>query len=366
MGLPGRNGGGAIGRAAHGRTAADLRGALIAFVICLAVSAAGDQHRLQPWAYHLGLTALALATLTARDSWPLLRLLTVSIYAYSGWSKCDLTFVDTLGRQFAAVPAGWLHIDFAAWPASQQQIAAALFPGVELLIALGLAWPRTRRAALWLAVASHALLIVILGPWGLGHQPGVLLWNAFMIVQDVLLFSAVLPRLRKSTGRRPVNIGAPVPATRTLGGRITVAIFYLAVLAPLLEPWGWCDHWLAWGLYAPRSERVRIFVRPSQARRLPNEVQDHLVPLRDGRQWLELRVDRWSLAELGAPIYPQNRFQLAVAGSLAMQRQLGDGIQVILYGAADRRSGQREREELRGAGEIDAGCDRYWLNGRPD
>ncbi len=95
---------------------------------------ASDQHRWQPWAYQFVLTALALATLRPNESWPLLRWLTISIYFYSGWSKCDVTFLDDQGQQFLAKLAGMLHQSLNEWSQDTRRAAAFGFVLGELLI----------------------------------------------------------------------------------------------------------------------------------------------------------------------------------------------------------------------------------------
>ncbi len=236
-------------------------------------------------------------------------------------------------------------------------------------------WPRTRRVGLWAAVASHLLLLFILGPWGLGHKPPVLLWNCYFIVQDVLLFAQPCKRLpvlvpalgwSLAIGRSEFE-STPQPGSATLrcAGPAVKGLIWLALIAPLLGPWGYCDHWLAWGLYASRAERLRILVPRSQERRLPADLQTYLAALNDEPDWLELRADRWSFASLGVPLYPQNRFQLAVAVAVGRQCQLGQSLRVVRYETADRWTGRRERETLIGLAAIQDACDQYRLNAQP-
>ena len=72
-----------------------------------------------------------------------------------------------------------------------------------------------------------------------------------------------------------------------------------------------------------------------------------------------------SLDELNVPIYPQDRFQLAVARHIAHKYQLGDGIEIHLLGIADRFTGQRSSQVLRGVQEIDMYCRQYFFSATP-
>lgn len=357
------------------------RRSLLAFALAAVLLMAGDQHRWQPWAWQMLLTALALGALPPASSWRLLRWLTVSIYVYSAWSKCDITFLDTLGQQFlralAGPAAGWLD----GWPLATRRVLAGGFVAAEFLLAAALLWPRSRRWGLAGAVASHVLLIWILGPWGLAHRPPVLIWNAWFIVQDLLLFAG--PLSCSLVGWRPFSRPSPHPAEPSaeptgsppirFGGQAVQGLLWLALLLPLLQPFGLCDPWFAWALYAPRVEWVRILISRSQEQHIradadqsaAGDMARYLVPLVDEPDWLELRADRWSLGALGAPLYPSNRFQLGVALAVAERYSLASGLTVICLGPADRLSGARLHTTLTGVAEIQAACDAYWLNAQP-
>jgi hypothetical protein len=238
-----------------------------------------------------------------------------------------------------------------------------------------LAWPRSRRWGLASAIVSHLGLLMILGPWGLGHRPGVLLWNVYFIVQDVLLFAGPLGLSRaplalpvSETEGHAAEPGSTGGVSGAPGKFFSVAakvVLGLALFAPLAEPWGYWDHWLSWSLYAPRVERIRIVVQRAGARDLPAELKPFLIPLADEPDWLELRADQWSLAASHAPLLPQARFQLAVAAWVADQAPWGDPVTAIVFGAASRWTGKLERQTLSGKAAIRAAADRYWLNAEP-
>ena len=59
----------------------------------------------------------------------------------------------------------------------------------------------------------HGLLLVILGPWGLDHKPGVLLWNAYFIVQDVLLLAGPV----RQSQLQPQDVAIAPPMRRRRG-----------------------------------------------------------------------------------------------------------------------------------------------------
>ena len=102
------------------------------------------------------------------------------------------------------------------------------------------------------AVGLHAALIAILGPWGLGHSPIVLVWNAAMIVEVLILFGPDVAR-------------AAVRWRTRLAPGVTAA-FALAGVLPFGERWGWFDTWPSFALYASHAERVDVSVPEGRAR----------------------------------------------------------------------------------------------------
>ena len=325
----------------------------------MALLVACDQQRLQPWVYQFLLVALALAWAQPRTALSLVRLLVISFYFHSAVTKLDYTFLHTLGQQFLAALAGLFGATLDGWSEPARLWAAAVFPVGELFVAVGLCFARTRRAALAGAIVLHGLLLVILGPWGSRHKPGVLIWNLYFIVQDVLLFGPAFktaPAAATTVSRRPAWLSAPRPL---------LAAFAAAVVLPLSAPTSWFDLWPSWGLYAPSSQRLTLWVH----RRALGELPAELAPLlekgeSDDDAWLALRLDRWTLETLGAPVYPQNRYQLALAESIVRRSGLDHRARVVMMSLASRFSGARDSETLSGAAEISAAQDRFLLNAR--
>ena len=195
------------------------RRSLVAFAGALVFLALADQHRLQPWAYQFLLLALVLAVLPVSEAIAWGRLLTASIYFYSALSKLDGTFLESGGGQIVAGLLTFLHAADQLSELSQRVLAGTLAVG-ELLVAIGLCWRRSRRAAFLASLVMHVLLLAALGPWGAQNKPGVLLWNVFFIVQNVVIFGFAGERAASTTAQdlltsRRVNPGGlPAASTR--------------------------------------------------------------------------------------------------------------------------------------------------------
>jgi hypothetical protein len=323
-----------------------------------------DQHRLQPWAYQFVLIALVLACCEAQHACRLLRILTISIYFYSALSKVDFTFLHALGQQLAGGLFKMLGVSIEAWAPHWRVAAAAMFPLAELLIAIGLAFSKLRRPALLAAVAMHLLLLIVLGPWGLGHSLGVLVWNIFFIGQDVLLFAGKNEQQLTSADVQPPPDSI---AGRKLPNRaswLAEAAILIAIIWPCLAPWGLCDDWLAWAVYAPAGDGVKLFVHGRDRERLPQRLQRYLVADGSDDAWLEFRLGGWSLDELGAPIYPAARFDWAVAASLVREYNL-ENARLAHFSRANRWNGKRSAETVAGFPNIVGQHTAFWLNSRP-
>jgi hypothetical protein len=341
-----------------------------------------DQHRAQPWLVQLAPTALVLAALGPRAGRTWLRALVIGIYFHSAVSKLDYSFCHGLGPRFWQELLDLVRIQV---PAADLCGASLLFPAGELLIALGLCIPRPawRTTSLAGAVLMHLAMLVILGPWGLGHRPGVLLWNVSFLVLDVLLFAPWRnePAPLTSEGARCAPLPPTSPSRRDEGGKtlrqparlaiipglLARGTILAAVLLPFAEPWGWWDHWPSWGLYSTRGERIAVALHESARKQVEPTLGAFLeTDAAAGDEWLRLRLDRWSLTTLAAPVYPQNRFQLGVVLGTAQRFQLRDDqVWVTIAGPANRWTGVRRLDERHGLQQVREPASRFWLNMQP-
>lgn len=336
---------------------------LLIFVLGTLVMVVLDQQRLQPWAYQFMLVALVLAVADSRTAFAWLRLFIVSFYFHSALTKFDYTLLHTLGQQFLTTLVGLFGATLDAWADETLAMAAMIFPAGELAVAVGLCFARTRTIALAGAIALHGLLLVILGPWGLDHKPGVLIWNLYFIVQDVLLFAPA----------RHAAPAEPLPGdTRRLaivGQRLEWIVpvsMSAAIVLPFLWRTAWFDIWPSWGLYAPSAQRVTLLVHRRALGGFPAALQPFIDPSSDpNNPWLHVRPDRWALSTLGAPIYPQARFQLGAAEAIIARYAAGQQVRVVRFGLADRFTGERTTTVFTSLAQLQQACGEYWFNASP-
>jgi hypothetical protein len=235
-------------------------------------------------------------------------------------------------------------------PAHVRLPLSLVFPFAELAVAALLCFRRTTRLGVIAAVVMHLTTIVVLGPVGLNHSWGVLIWNLWLAIQTPILF---WPRWQMSASN-PETTAMPNWGTRT-----AYFLVALAILLPFSTRFGYWDTWPSWGLYAPGAERTTVWIHEVGVERLPPELVLHV---RGAQTWRLLQLDRWALEKLRAPLYPQNRVRVGVADYVAAENQLGDLIRVEIESPADRRTGKRESQSLDDQRAIAEYAETYWLN----
>lgn len=362
--------------------------AAVSFILLLAIGV--DQHRLQPWAYQTALYGLVFSIAWNAGPLPLIRALAISVYFFSAVGKLDFQFLHTVGQDFLVTAGSAFGLDATQWPVEVRLWAAACFPATEALIAALLIFPGSRRVGGALVVIMHVVLIGLLSPWGLGHSPGVLTWNAVLAGQAVWLFLLPAEGQSDTQPNRSGVVDAPADESEEICdasdqslhrlSRRRPADFYLAALivtAACLLPWGerrgWWDHWPSWALYAPHSSRFNLQVHASHRRRLPDLLRQSVQPDQDDDRWHDVDLGHWSLKARGVPVLPQARYQLGLAirlAKVAERSTAGDAtplaIRGILQSASDRWTGRRKEQWFASAAEMKQATDQFWLLGTTD
>lgn len=335
---------------------------LLAFFAGGLVLIVSDQHRVQPWFYQFLLVSIVFAWVERDRSIVLLRVLTISIYLYSALGKFDYEFVSTVGRDFLKQALEFVAVDSERFPMGVQMILAHGFPLFELLVGLLFCWPRSRKLAIALAVLLHGGILLIVGPLGLQHQWGVLLWNVYFIVQAVFLFGILRLNADSKTFPEKARQAKPRSPLALVAQKLVTAIIVLAIALPATERFGGYDHWPSWSLYAPHNSRVIVEVHPTAFERIPKHLQSFLVQQKtkqeragkDGNaveeatenDWLRFRMDQWSIQSRNVPLYPQDRFQVGVAIEFLRQSKLDRDFRIHILSMASRIDGHREIQTI--------------------
>ena len=318
-----------------------------------------NQHRLQPWVYLLLVTSSLLICLPHRICLTWLRRIVISIYLYSAISKLDYQFVFTVGDQMLDVLVGFAGLDLDAFPSWLRISLVLCLPIGELIVGALLLFHKTAPIAAWLAVGLHVSLLLVLGPLGLNHQPGVLIWNIWFIVQAWLLFAA-----NTKSEIELANHDTELEQPRSQSVELIFAGQWLAILViffPLtcaVSPWVElpikADHWIAWEVYAPRSSRAS---NPPILTEQPWSVKPPI----------SISANSRSLNTLSVPVYPQDRFQMACWMTWLEQQATSSrrSPAVLVSSTANRWTGERLHTRIDGPVALQKYRDQRWFNTRP-
>ena len=295
-----------------------------------------DQHRLQVWAWQFVLAMLILLIIPERKKIAWLQRLAISVYFFSAVSKMDLQFVDGIGQQLLGGLFQSIGLSADRLSSSMKQAFVISFPIGELLVALLLFIPRTRKVGFVLSLLMHALLLLTLGPWGLNHSLGVIGWNIFFIVQNCILFTG-------TKKEEPLSDAESMQITWK--ERLQCWAIGLILLAPALQWFGHWDHWLGWAVYSERNDVVRVYIDKSRVNDLPDSLRPYVGSPSFENDFCRVAIDDWSLKKLGVPQYPQLRVELAVAYAIAKKYQLGEKFLVEVIPPQSRWTRKRNGNE---------------------
>ena len=309
-----------------------------------------DQDRFQPWAYQFAVVGLAMACMSRARALRIARWYIVGLYYYSGLSKFDASFCRELGPTFLSSALEPVGLSPRGWTESARTLACLGMPAFEIVVATLLQFAKTRRIGLIGSVAQHSALILILGPWSLGHSTIVLVWNMAILIQNLILF-----------GRSTIPTDLE-PETTT--GRLTRRFFFLVMLLPAGERLGLCDAWPGHALYASHAERYDIYIHEEDVDRYPDAIRRRLGPS-GVSPWRRLDLTGWSRDLRGTPLYPSGRVGNAIAEYLETKYGGPQPVKLVQWGRARAWDVPRERDESLGLRAIRRRADEFFFNAHP-
>ncbi|MFO0999452.1 MAG: hypothetical protein U0936_03880 [Planctomycetaceae bacterium] len=269
-------------------------------LFCSVILVSSNQHRLQSWHWLMMLNLTWAILLPQKELLTAMRHTVAAVYICSALSRISLTpeqgISGIIVRQLLEL-AGQ-----SGWERAPDQIAKLchLMTLGEFLTGLLLIFPTTQRGGCLGAILLHCTLLLALGPLGLDHHAGVLLWNLCFLCLVPILFP--LARLVQTDHQ---------PYSRRQ--RIILAIVWMFPVSGLF---GVADNWPSWQLYSSRPETWILSVREADRTLLPDNVQSFISEPAPLSEWCVIKLDRWSLAQTRSPMYPEDRFQRAVIESL--------------------------------------------------
>lgn len=261
-----------------------------------------------------------------------LRWTVVLIYAWSGIAKIDENY-------FHLATDGIFAPLLTLLPRGLVDAMVLASPHAEVLIALALLWPRTRKAGVAAAVGMHLLILLTLGPLGKNDNPVVWPWNVVMI--------AFVPTIFLAGGTAAATAGERVRASlrRMRAALVSHALVFVAFgLGPLLGEHGLWPQSLSYKLYSYRSPFAQVWMTPKALAALPESAAKVFRPQGRGQLAGHLWLGEWSERELHAHAPEDHRTYRHVMERLcALPLRRGE-IQLVVFTPPGRRSGERESE----------------------
>jgi len=263
-----------------------------------------DQHRLQAWHWLFMLSLTVRLLLPDRELLPALRHVIITVYVCSALSRLTPLPAETITGVIVRQLLNMTGLKaLGADDASFTLLCHGMTAG-EFLVGVLLLCKATRTVGCVAAMLLHSGLLIALGPFGLNHHWGVLLWN--------LCFLCVVPALFLANNQKP----AESPATFSRRYRNLVASVWIFPLSGLI---GIADNWPSWQLYSSRPESWILLVHEADRGMLPPIMASSIGEPAPLSNWCPVKLDRWSLEQTSSPMYPEDRFQLAIVEWLLNQ-----------------------------------------------
>ena len=285
-------------------------------VASLALLVSFDQTRLQPWVYQylLILFVLALHSRPDRDErsagqcLSILQVVVAMFFFWGGVQKLNYSFCHEVVPQLLTPLR-----NFATLTETQTSALGVGMAAVETFVGCGLLLRRTRNLCVGIALAMHAMLLVLLIAKGLNSV--VWAWNAALMLAVPSLF------WRSDASARQAFAGWLEGSARV---RAALTVVVLCAVLPVLSFRGWWDMYLSGALYSGNTAVAVVRVGERVYERLPTAAKRQVFTTRNGERMLPLF--EWSMAELNVPPYPEPRvFSRSRAKSVVNGRQKPSG-----------------------------------------
>lgn len=256
---------------------------------------AQDQNRLQPWVYIYILFVVSLCVarfraITDAQLIPIFQIILIFIYFWSGIHKINENFIHTA---FHDILSHFFQTENEVWLQKLLPLGYVI-PLIEMLISIGFMTSTYRNTALFLAISTHAFIILYLCT--AKQNLIVIPWNISMICLDLILFNKLL------TENRFRNLRTQFQPFWTLIYLLIVAVM------PLFNWAGYCDDYLAFSLYSQKNKLFYIAISDAYLNRFNHQLDDYFSKMdNDISGGRLIDVNKWALKELNVPVYPEYR-----------------------------------------------------------
>ena len=313
-----------------------------------------NQHRLQPWHWLFLLLNFQFLTLKLENQKLSRRLTLASIYIFAGISRFGPGVDAGISREVLTLLLDTAGLSTLTRNHSVIFVASAGMTSAEVMTGILLLIPQFRKVGIAMSLGIHTLLLLALGPWGLGHNNAVLIWNVFFLLAIPVAFVDFCGKSEQCHSLFEAGQGRK--------NRFAVRMNVAVIAFPLSGLFGFADNWPSWQLYSPRPDVLRLYVTEATVRQLPENLQQYVGAPQPLQIWCPVRLDRWSLDATGAPMYPEDRFQLGVVAAVLPEDIGENAFRVIVEGAVPFEWWQRKTIEMTSARGLKKHCQAFFYN----
>ena len=295
-----------------------FRPAILFFLITALYLFGCDQNREQPW-FYLYWVMFLLNFLPEPAALAACRLVLSLVYFWAGINKLNSAF-------FASMPA-WFVQPAADWGFPHAIIvilrdSVALTPLLEIFIATGIWFRKTRWLAVTLAVTMHLTSLLFLGPAGHNVNHVIWPWNLAMVALIVVLFT---------TKEHPSLTENIHKLSRFWGGVLVVGLYGFL---PIFSFFGLWDSYLSFALYSKNLANADVYLSQSFLKRLPPKLRTYVYPVKNYNPAYQLpylfEFSIWAEAEVGTPPLPEPRGYLVMFGHLCSYATNNDECRMLV------------------------------------
>lgn len=288
----------------------------------LALLVPSDQTRLQPWVYQYLLILLVLVLHGRPDSderaatrcLAVLQVVVALYYFWGGVQKLNYSFCHEVVPQLLTP-----LLNLSTLTGQQTSALGVGMASVEIFVGVGLLLRRTRNLCVGLALAMHAILLVLLIAKGLNSV--VWPWNAALMLAVPCLF------WRSDAAARQALAGWLTGSVRV---RVALAVAVLCAVLPALSFVGWWDMYLSGALYSGNTAVAAMRVGDAAYERLPDRAKRQVFTSKAGERILP--VYEWGMSELNVPPYPEPRVYRQLARDICKSADDKNQVELIIKG----------------------------------
>jgi hypothetical protein len=251
-----------------------------------------DQMRWQPWVYLYFLLLIPFLlqsnNVTSRRLVLIcLQWIVAGVYIWSGIHKWNINFLD--GTFAHIIKSSGIGAEFQTW-----KKAGYIIPFIEVSTGLALITPKFRKAGIYIAIITHVVILLYLSSAALEPNSIVYPWNIAMIVLVYLLFWNTNDTLFVTFREIQVNFLLLIPVV-------------MIWLFPLLNLFGYWDHYLSFSLYSSKPSRFYVAIEKGEIHKIDKRLKDYFADIQGLQGGQLIDVDKWAFSQLNVPFYPEMR-----------------------------------------------------------